>query len=113
MIRNLILFCQNYKKPLIIVILCLVAILIHRLNTTTVKNAVVTDFGNYTLRMENGYSEDQNTIKINKHSKCLRSHLPFAEDLKIGDRLEFITWRWGIVGPCDYVVRYKKYKSLK
>ena len=57
---------------------------------------------------ESGYSEDQYRIKVDKHSKCIRGHKPFAEDLQVGDTLEYIKWRPGLTGPCDYSMGYKK-----
>lgn len=75
----------------------------------TIENATITEKGIYALTMTDlGYSEVQNTITIDKHKKCLRTNPPFGDNLKVGDRLEYIKWRPGWAGPCDYVVDHQK-----
>lgn len=76
-----------------------------------VENTAVVEKRSYDLEVpepdKGDYHEEQNYIRIDKHNKCLRAPKPFAEDLKEGDRLEYISWRNGFFGQCDYVTDYK------
>jgi hypothetical protein len=70
----------------------------------TVANSVVTGMGEYEVEMETGYYETQVRIDVDNHDRCFRGHRPFGTNLKVGDRLEYIIYRPGLVGPCDLVV---------
>ncbi len=47
----------------------------------------------------------ENTVIIDKYPKCLKisEHVP----LDIGERLNWIKYRYGWTDPCDYVIDYQ------
>ncbi|MBT5022716.1 hypothetical protein HOK51_03670 [Candidatus Woesearchaeota archaeon] len=73
----------------------------------SVENVKVIDKGSYTIvDHESGYEEEQTTITV-EGGQCFRDPKPFGDNIHIGNKIKKLTYRPGIIGPCDYVIDYK------
>ncbi len=75
----------------------------------TIENTTVTKVGEYHLFYQTDTTtidEFQKTITVGGYDKCLRPAEKFFTDENIpskGMKVKSITYRNGLVGPCDYI----------
>lgn len=85
-------------------------------HTKTIENTRIENVGTYhlqgfktfdsqSLTGQGWVNEWQDTITVDKHEKCLRpaEHYIQQKQRTTGTRIKSITYRYGFVGPCDYI----------
>lgn len=79
------------------------------LERQTIENITITEVGDYRLSYQTDTTvvdELQTTIMIDKHNKCLRPAGTYFRDgnkPSKGMKVKSITYRYGFIGPCDYI----------